>query len=170
MINITYINEQLNFESFFRDVWDPFIIYLRGMLSRKTKYGIKALAFIANRPERKPVQTAEIAKSENISQKFLESILLNLRKSGFLGSKKGKGGGYYLIKDPKEIQMTQVIRVLEGPIAMLPCVSLNYYEKCEDCPDEAVCSVHALMIQVRDSTLKVLGENSLADIAARKQS
>lgn len=140
------------------------------MLSRKTKYGIKALAYIAKKPERRPVQTSEIARSENISQKFLESILLNLRKSGFLGSKKGKGGGYYLIKDPKDILMTNVIRVLEGPIAMLPCVSLNYYEKCEDCPDEEACSVHALMIQVRDSTLKVLGDNTLADIAIKEKS
>lgn len=139
------------------------------MLSKKTKYGIKALAYIAKQPGRKPVQTAEIAQSENISLKFLESILLILRKSGFLGSRKGKGGGYYLIKEPAEIHMTQVIRVLEGPIAMLPCVSLNYYEKCEDCPDEESCSVHALMIQVRDSTLKILGENTLADLALGKQ-
>lgn len=142
-----------------------YINYLRFMLSRKTKYGIKALAYIASRPDRKPVQTAEIAKSENISLKFLESILVVLRKSGFLGAKKGKGGGYYLIREPSEIKMTQVIRVLEGPIAMLPCVSLNYYEKCEDCPDEQACSVHALMIQVRDSTLKILGENTLEDLA-----
>lgn len=139
------------------------------MLSKKTKYGIKALAYIAKKPGNKPVQTAEIAKSENISLKFLESILLILRKSGFLGSRKGKGGGYYLIKEPSEIKMTQVIRVLEGPIAMLPCVSLNYYEKCDDCPNEASCSVHALMIQVRDSTLKILGENTLADLALGKQ-
>tara|TARA_B100000378_G_scaffold272849_1_gene264926 strand:- start:9790 stop:10197 length:408 start_codon:yes stop_codon:yes gene_type:complete len=135
------------------------------MLSKKTKYGIKALTFIARQPEGNPVQTSEIAKSENISLKFLESILLILRKSGFLGSKKGKGGGYYLIKEPQDIKMTAVIRVLEGPIAMVPCVSLNYYEKCEDCPEEQTCSVHKLMIQVRDSTLNVLGENTLADLA-----
>lgn len=135
------------------------------MLSKKTKYGIKALTFIARQPEGRPVQTSEIAKSENISQKFLESILLSLRKSGFLGSKKGKGGGYYLIKEPEDIQMTSVIRVLEGPIAMVPCVSLNYYEKCDDCPDEKTCSVHKIMIQVRDCTLKVLGGNTLADIS-----
>ncbi|WP_034923585.1 RrF2 family transcriptional regulator [Gillisia sp. CAL575] len=135
------------------------------MLSKKTKYGIKALSYLAKRTDKSPVQTAEIARSENISPKFLESILLTLRKSGFLGAKKGKGGGYYLIKDPNEIQMTTVIRVLEGPIAMLPCVSLNYYEKCEDCPDELTCSVHKLMIEVRDSTLKVLGEKTLADLA-----
>ena len=135
------------------------------MLSKKTKYGIKALAYIARKKDRKPVQTSEISESENISQKFLESILLELRKSGFLGSKKGKGGGYYLIKEPEEIKMTAVIRVLEGPIAMVPCVSLNYYEKCDDCPDENICAVHKLMIQVRDASLNVLGENTLRDIA-----
>lgn len=135
------------------------------MLSKKTKYGIKALAYIARKNERKPVQASEISESENISQKFLESILLELRKSGFLGSKKGKGGGYYLIKEPADIRMTAVIRVLEGPIAMVPCVSLNYYEKCDDCPDEKTCSVHKLMIQVRDASLNVLGENTLEDIA-----
>lgn len=139
------------------------------MLSRRTKYGIKALAYIARKAEKKPVQTAEIATNENISHKFLENILISLRKAGFLGSKKGKGGGYYLMRPPDEIKMTEVIRELEGPIAMLPCVSLNYYEKCEDCPDEASCSVHTLMIQVRDSTLKVLGGNSLADIAGEKK-
>ncbi|CAL65307.1 RrF2 family transcriptional regulator [Christiangramia forsetii] len=135
------------------------------MLSKKTKYGIKALAYIARKKDRKPVQASEISESENISQKFLESILLELRKSGFLGSKKGKGGGYYLIKEPAEIKMTAVIRVLEGPIAMVPCVSLNYYEKCNDCPDEKTCSVHKLMIQLRDASLNVLGENTLEDIA-----
>lgn len=138
--------------------------YLRPMLSKKTKYGIKALTYIAKQPARKPVQTAEIAENENISHKFLESILVQLRKAGFLGAKKGKGGGYYLIKEPAEIPMTTVIRILEGPIAMVPCVSLNYYEKCDDCKDEETCSVHQLMIQVRDSTLKVLGNNTLADI------
>jgi len=134
------------------------------MLSKKTKYGLKAITFIARQENKNPVQIATISKSENISHKFLESILLTLRKSGFLGSKKGKGGGYYLLKEPKDILMTDIIRVLEGPIAMVPCVSLNYYEKCDDCPDEDTCSVHKLMIQVRDNTLKVLKNNTLADL------
>ncbi len=134
------------------------------MLSKKTKYGIKAITFIARQDDKNPVQIATISKSENISHKFLESILLTLRKSGFLGSKKGKGGGYYLLKEPNEILMTDIIRVLEGPIAMVPCVSLNYYEKCDDCPDEDACSVHKLMIQVRDNTLQVLKNNTLADL------
>jgi len=134
------------------------------MLSKKTKYGLKALTFIARRSDNKPVQIATIAKSENISQKFLESILLTLRKSGFLASKKGKGGGYYLLKDPKEINMSAVMRILEGPIAMVPCVSLNFYENCDDCPDEKACAVHHLMAEVRDSALKIFNNKSLSDL------
>ena len=134
------------------------------MLSKKTKYGLKALTYLATQKDKEPVQIAEISRKENISQKFLESILLTLRKTGFLGSKKGKGGGYYLIKDPSEIAMTSVIRVLEGPIAMVPCVSLNFYEKCNDCPDEQRCAVHKLMLQVRDSALEVYRKTTLADL------
>ena len=135
------------------------------MLSKKTKYGLKALAYIAKQENNDPIQIAEIAANENISHKYLESILLTLRKSGVLSSKKGKGGGYYLLKAPKNIPMTDIIRVLEGPIAMVPCVSLNYYEKCDDCEDEDTCSVHNLMLQVRDKTLEVFRNNTLADIA-----
>ncbi|HMB61942.1 MAG TPA: Rrf2 family transcriptional regulator [Eudoraea sp.] len=134
------------------------------MLSKKTKYGLKALTYLAAKKDDRPVQIADISEHENISQKFLESILLTLRKTGFLGSKKGKGGGYYLIKDPSEIPMTSVIRVLEGPIAMVPCVSLNFYEKCEDCPDEKKCAVNKLMLQVRDSALEVYRKTTLADL------
>ncbi len=134
------------------------------MLSKKTKYGLKALTFLANQKDREPVQISEIAKHENISQKFLESILLTLRRTGILGSKKGKGGGYYLIKDPSDIPMTTVMRVLEGPIAMVPCVSLNFYEKCDDCPNEDVCAVNKLMLKVRDSALEIYRNNTLADL------
>lgn len=136
------------------------------MLSKKTKYGLKALTFIARSEGDSPVQVGEIAKSEQIPQKFLESILLTLRKAGVLGSKKGKHGGYYLREEPSEILMTDVMRVLEGPIAMVPCVSLNFYEKCDDCPNENLCSVNKLMIQVRDSTLKVFRNTTLADLSA----
>lgn len=137
------------------------------MLSKKTKYGLKALTFIARTGSDVPVQVGEIAKGEQIPQKFLESILLTLRKSGILGSKKGKHGGYYLRKDPSEVLMTEVMRVLEGPIAMVPCVSLNFYEKCDDCPDEQACSVNKLMIQVRDSTLEVFKNTTLKDLSER---
>ena len=134
------------------------------MLSKKTKYGLKALAYLASQENKHPRQIAEIAIHENISQKFLESILLTLRKTGFLGSKKGKGGGYYLIKEPSEISMATVMRVLEGPIAMIACVSLNFYEKCDDCPDEKACTVNKLMLKVRDSNLEIYRNNTLADL------
>ena len=134
------------------------------MLSKKTKYGIKALTYLAKQENKTPVQIATISKSENISLKFLESILLTLRKNGFLGSKKGKGGGYYLSLEPKDIKMTAIMRVLEGPIAMVPCVSLNFYEKCDDCPDENLCAINSLMVKVRDSTLKIFRDTTLADL------
>ncbi|MDW5287449.1 Rrf2 family transcriptional regulator [Formosa sp. PL04] len=134
------------------------------MLSKKTKYGLKALLFLARQENNTPVQISVISKSENISQKFLESILLTLRKIGVLGSKKGKNGGYYLLKEPKDIKMSLVMRTLEGPIAMVPCVSLNFYEKCDDCPDETLCGVHTLMEEVRDKTLEIFNNKSLADL------
>jgi len=134
------------------------------MLSKKTKYGLKALTYIAKKEDKSPVLISEIAENENISRKFLETILLLLKNTGFLASKMGKGGGYYLIKDPKEVTLASLIRILEGPIAMLPCVSLNFYEKCADCPDEEACSLHKLMIEVRDNTLNVLENKTLHDL------
>ncbi|MGB0869794.1 MAG: RrF2 family transcriptional regulator [Flavobacteriales bacterium] len=135
------------------------------MLSKKTKYGLKALSYIARNGGEAPIQISQISKDENISHKFLESILLSLRKAGFLASKKGKGGGYYLLQNPEEMAMVDIIRHLEGPIAMVPCVSLNFYEKCDDCVDEESCSIHKLMIQVRDNTLEVFRNHTLADLA-----
>ena len=133
------------------------------MISKKTKYGLKALTHIA-RQDDKMVPISVIAESENIPHKFLESILLILRKAGFLGSKKGKGGGYYLLKNASDIYMVDIMRILEGPIAPVACVSLNYYEKCEDCPDEASCSLNKLMIQVRDANLNVFRNTTLEDL------
>lgn len=134
------------------------------MLSKKTKYGIKALTYICGHVSQGPIPIATIAEAENISHKFLETILLILKKGGVLASKKGKGGGYYLRKDPNEVFMSDIIRLLSGPIAMIPCVSLNYYEKCDDCPDEQTCGINRLMLEVRDSTLKVLKGKSLAQL------
>lgn len=135
------------------------------MLSRKTKYGLKALIYIAKQDKSAPVLISEIAEKERISKKFLETILLDLKKFGILGSKMGKGGGYYLLKDPKEIKVASIIRVLDGPIALLPCVSLNFYEKCDDCPSEETCALNKLMIQVRDNALSILEKQSLYDLA-----
>lgn len=133
-------------------------------MSNKTKYGLKALSYLVRNTDAQPITIQEIAERERISQKFLESILLSLRKNGILGSKKGKGGGYYLLQKPEEVNLSTVMRILEGPIAMVPCVSLNYYEKCEDCPDEDACAVNHLMIEIRDSNLEVYNNRTLADL------
>lgn len=134
------------------------------MISSKTKYGIKALVYIGKHRHEDTVQVKAIAQSENISPKYLESIMLTLRKAGFLGSRKGKGGGYHLRRSPEDIKMVEVMRILEGPVAMVSCVSLNFYEKCDDCPNEEACSVNSLMMQLRDSCLEVLNKNTLADL------
>jgi Rrf2 family protein len=138
------------------------------MLSKRTKYGLKALIYIARQQGPAPVLISDISENERIPKKFLEAILLDLKKFGILGSKKGKGGGYYLVKEPKSITVATLIRVLDGPIALLPCVSLNYYEKCEDCPHEDVCALNKFMAEVRDNTLELLQQRSLYDLAGLK--
>lgn len=147
----------------------PDIDYFCSMLSKKTKYGLKALSFIACQEAGVMVPITSISEQENISRKFLEIILLSLKKAGFLGAKKGKGGGYYLRKQAADIKMTDVIRHLEGPIALIPCASLNYYEKCDDCVDEASCGINKMMMEVRDRTLEVFRNTSLADLANCKE-
>ncbi len=134
------------------------------MLSKKTKYAFHALTYLGKHQEGGSVLIHDIAAEYGISHKFLENILLELKKAGLLGSKKGKGGGYYLIKEPSEIPLSRVIRLLDGPIALLPCVSLNYYEPCEECRDQDVCGLNKVMIQVRDETLNILENKTLADI------
>lgn len=134
------------------------------MLSKKTKYAFSALTYLIEHKDSGPVLIQEISQKRNISQKFLENILLELRKAGILGSKKGKGGGYYIIKEPSEVPLARIIRLVNGPIALVPCVSLNYYEKCSDCPDEETCRLHSILEEVRDHTLHILEGKTLADL------
>jgi Rrf2 family protein len=136
------------------------------MLSKKTQYAFKALMYLAQNTDKGPVLIAEIAKKKKIPLKFLENILLELRKAGVLESKKGKGGGYYFAVPPAQVPVAKVIRLLDGPIALLPCVSLNFYERCKNC-DEKSCGLHDMMVNVRDATLKVLEKRTLADMARK---
>ncbi|MGY3052109.1 Rrf2 family protein [Pedobacter sp. UYEF25] len=138
------------------------------MLSKKTKYAIKALVVLGKNKDNPPMQIQKIAEQEHIPKKFLEQILLDLRNAGFLFSKKGAGGGYSLNKKPEDIFLVQVMRVTDGPIAMVPCASLNFYHKCEECEDEKTCGIRSAFIDVRDATLKVLSETSVAHIIARE--
>jgi Rrf2 family protein len=136
------------------------------MLSKKSQYAFKALMYLAQNTDKGPVLIAEIAKKKKIPLKFLENILLELKKAGVLESKKGKGGGYYFAVPPAQVPVAKVIRLLDGPIALLPCVSLNFYERCKNC-DEKSCGLHDMMVNVRDATLKVLEKRTVADIAKK---
>lgn len=136
------------------------------MLSKKTKYALKALGYLAAKYGQGPVLISEISINRKIPIKFLETILLELKQHQILDSKKGKGGGYYLVQSPKKTTLAQAIRVVGGPIALLPCVSLNFYEKCEDC-DERVCGLNKAMIQTRDATLKILEKKTLEELIDR---
>jgi Rrf2 family protein len=133
------------------------------MLSKKTQYAFKALGYLAQHYKEGPVLISEISKKKKIPLKFLENILLELRKGGILQSKKGKGGGYYFVTSPSKIHLATVMRLLDGPIALLPCVSLHFYEKCKNC-DERSCGLHEVMIQVRDANLRILEKKTIADI------
>jgi Rrf2 family protein len=139
------------------------------MLSKKCKYAIHALVYLAERYQQGPVHIQEIAEEQKIPKKFLEAILLELRKAQILHSKKGKGGGYYLYKKPEEVNLIEIIRLMDGAIAMLPCVSLNYYEPCEECINEHLCGIRDAFLSVRDATLKVLSEHNLAQIVKLKR-
>jgi Rrf2 family protein len=140
------------------------------MLPKKSKYAIKALVFLAKKyKQNTPVRINEISEAEKIPRKFLEAILLELRKNGLLGSKMGASGGYYLLKHPEEIMLSNVIRITGGPIALLPCVSLNFYEPCEECLYENTCGLRDVVLQVREASIKILSKTSIEDIILREK-
>ncbi len=134
------------------------------MLSKKTKYALHALTYLAKKEDPTPTLILEIAENARIPRKFLESILLDLKKQGILASKMGKGGGYFLRHHPKDISLSGIIRLFNGPIALLPCVSLNYYQPCDECSDEIQCGLNKVMIDVRNETLRILENKTIQDI------
>jgi Rrf2 family protein len=138
------------------------------MLSKKTQYAFKALMYMCEHAQQGPVLIAEISRKKKIPLKFLENILLELKYAEMLDSKKGKGGGYYFRKDPKKIYLADVMRLLDGPIALLPCVSLNFYQKCANC-DEKTCGLKQVMIQVRDANLRILEKKTVADLVRQEK-
>jgi Rrf2 family protein len=134
------------------------------MLSKKAKYAIKALLALADRAPDEPMRIADLAREEQIPPKFLELILLGLRNNGMLQSRKGKGGGYLLARDPADIYLGQIVRMFDGPLAPVPCASQTAYVRCADCTNEAVCGVRLAMKEVRDATAKILDGTSLASL------
>lgn len=133
------------------------------MLTKKSQYAFKALSYLADNRDKGPVLISEISTEKKIPLKFLENILLELKKADILDSKKGKGGGYFFKVDPGTVKMAKVIRLIDGPIAMLPCVSLYFYKRCESC-NENHCGLHDVMKQVRDATLHILENKTLEDL------
>ena len=139
------------------------------MLSKKTKYAIKALIVLGRNYGKEPMQILRIAEEENIPKKFLEQILLEMRNAGMLYSKKGAGGGYSLNKAPEDIRLSQVMRLIDGPIALLPCVSLNFYRRCDECKSEEVCGIRDAFVDVRNAMLEILNDTSIADIINKEK-
>ena len=137
------------------------------MLSKKAKYAIKALLALADQNPTEPMRIEDVARREQIPRKFLEVILLALKNQGILQSRKGKGGGYRLARDPKTILLGQIVRMFDGPLAPVPCASQTAYVRCVDCPDEAACGVHLAMRDVRDATARILDQTTLASLRRR---
>jgi Rrf2 family protein len=133
------------------------------MLSQKARYALRALFLLARRPPGTPVMIAEIAAEARVPRKFLEQILLELKKRGMLHSVRGKHGGYTLGRSPNKISFAEVIRAIDGPLALSPCVSVTAYRRCDDCIDEAACSLRKVLLAVRDSTVNILETRTLAD-------
>ncbi len=136
-------------------------------LSRKARYALRALYALANDESNGPVLIADLAEREHIPHKFLELILLELRNAGILRSKKGKGGGYALARPPREVTLGQIIRVVDGPLAPIPCVSERAYVRCEECVSEESCGTRMVMKEVRDAIAKILDGTTLADVCER---
>jgi Rrf2 family protein len=135
------------------------------MITMKAKYAIKALARLALAPPGEPVLIADIAEAESIPKKFLEAILAELKQHGVVHSRKGRGGGYLLSKKPETITLAAILRVLDGPIAPVPCLSRTAYRRCDGCTDEATCSVRLVLREAYAASVEVLERTTLADVA-----
>jgi Rrf2 family protein len=135
------------------------------MLSAKAKYGLKATLYLAEREGEGGILVADIAESQRIPKKFLDTILLELKNNGLLSSKKGKGGGYMLARPSSKVMVGQIVRILDGPLAPVACVSQTAYRPCADCSSEEACLIRRVMQRVRDATADILDNTSLRDMA-----
>ncbi len=140
------------------------------MISKKTKYALKALTTLGEEyGKNQPILISELAAKDRIPKKFLELILLELKKNGILHSKQGKGGGYRLAKPPEQIKLGMIMRILEGPLSPVPCLSRTAYRKCDDCEDENTCSIRMVMKDLHEATISILDGTSLADMIERSE-
>ncbi|GMV79166.1 MAG: putative HTH-type transcriptional regulator [Planctomycetota bacterium] len=137
------------------------------MVTKKAKYALKALLYLARRAGSEPVLIGDLAEAERIPKKFLEAILLDLKNHGILHSKKGKGGGYGLNKNSDLITVGEVMRIMDGTMAPVSCVSQSAYQRCEECLDEASCAIRMVMKEVRDATTKIVDGTTIKDMLDR---
>lgn len=138
------------------------------MLSKRAKYALNALLEMARTVDEGPRSAASIAEAAHVPGKFLEAILLDLRKAGIITSRKGRGGGHMLRRAPNDISAAEVLRLFDGAIALVPCATYTYYERCEECADEATCGIRDVFLQVRAATVELLKDATIADLLARE--
>lgn len=140
------------------------------MISKKTKYALKAMEHLAKKSDGRPVLIAELALAENIPRKFLEFILLSLRKGGLLTSRIGKGGGYLLAHDPSEITLGSIVQILEGGFSLVHCLDGNGTKQCEEGNDPSCCGIHLVMVDLKKSITTIFETTTLADIINKRDS
>jgi Rrf2 family protein len=139
-------------------------------ISKRTQYGLKAMQILARRYREGPVMIGSIAREESIPLKFLEAILLDLKSHGLLESKLGRKGGYRLSRPPSSVTLGSIIRMMEGPLAPIPCASETAYRPCAECKDVEGCGTRIIMREVRDAISDVLDRTTLADLLRKAES
>jgi Rrf2 family protein len=140
------------------------------MLSQKARYALRALFVLGAHNSDEPVMIADIAEQANVPRKFLEQILLEMKKSGIVHSQRGKFGGYTLGRAPEDIDFAEVLRAIDGPLALAPCASVTAYRKCDDCDDEVTCAIRKVLLAVRAATADILEHHTLAKALADEKS
>lgn len=138
------------------------------MISKKAKYAIIALIYLAKAEENTPVLIGEIAESQHIPKKFLETILVDLKNAGYVSSKRGRYGGYYLLKQPEAINLAEIMRLFDGAIAFIPCVTHKYYEPCDECTNEEACGIRDVFTEIRNVTVGLLKKANLKEVMLRE--
>jgi Rrf2 family protein len=134
------------------------------MLTQKTRYAVLSLVKLAQEYGKRTLSINQIAESEKISKRFLASILLDLKNNGYLGSNKGKQGGYFLVNHPQDISLLEIIRLFEGTIAWVACTSEKYYQPCDNSKDENSCKIRDIFMDIRDYTYKKLAQTSILSL------
>ena len=135
------------------------------MLNQRSRYALRALIFIARFGGVAPVPISVIAADQQLPRKFLEAILLDLKNGGVVNSYRGKMGGYRLARPASQISFGEIIRLIEGPLALVPCVSVSAYQRCDDCFEETTCVIRKVMLVVREQTADILDNTTLADLS-----